>query len=155
VSRAPIYGWYSTYVAGGLTAGVIADFGSNGVRTGELAASILRGEAAPAGVVLPATVSHCTANVGQMGKLPLSPAALPVDCVLVNVPRSIWREYRGVVVTTLGVLVMQALTIAALLMQRRRRRAAEDEVTQRRTELARAARFASVGELSASIAHEV
>jgi signal transduction histidine kinase len=155
VSRAPIYGWYSTYVASGLTAGSIVSLESNGVRTGQLAASILMGEAGPTGVALPLATSRCTGNVGQMKKLGLATSALPADCELVNVPRSIWREYREVVVTALGVVVMQALTIAALLVQRRRRRVAEDDATQRRTELARAARFASVGELSASIAHEV
>ena len=155
VSRAPIYGWYSTYVASGLAAGSIVTLESNGLRTGELAASILRRDAVHTGVVLPMAVPHCTANVGQLEKLGIPRSLLPGDCVLVNVPRSIWREYRGVVLIALGVVIFQAFTIAALLAQRRRRRVAEDEATQRRSELARAARFASVGELSASIAHEV
>ncbi|WP_188131084.1 ATP-binding protein [Paraburkholderia panacisoli] len=155
VSRAPIYGWYSSYIAHGLTAGSTVTFESNGQRTGALATSILRGEVAPAGASLPAAAPRCTANVGQIEKLGMSISALPGDCLLVNVPHSIWREYRGVVLTALSVVIMQAFTIAALLVQRRRRRVAEDEATRRRSELARAARFASVGELSASIAHEV
>ena len=52
-------------------------------------------------------------------------------------------------------MLAQSVTIAALLAQRRKRRRAEAEAGERRNELARAARLATVGELSASIAHEV
>ena len=54
-----------------------------------------------------------------------------------------------------AVLALQALTIAALLLQRRRRRLAEAEAARRRLELGRAMRFAAMGELTASIAHEI
>jgi C4-dicarboxylate-specific signal transduction histidine kinase len=59
------------------------------------------------------------------------------------------------VVVGLAIFLLQALTITGLLMQRRRRRAAEGEAARRGVELARAARVSIVGELSASIAHEV
>jgi C4-dicarboxylate-specific signal transduction histidine kinase len=55
----------------------------------------------------------------------------------------------------LAVLLAQSVTIVALLTQRRQRRRAEAEAAARGSELARAARFAAAGELSASIAHEV
>jgi signal transduction histidine kinase len=154
-SRAPIYGWYSTYIAQGLTAGSMLGFDRYGERTGELAASILRGNTKPAGAMLDAGTPRCTANVEQMERFGFSTADLPADCGYVNVPRSLWREYRGVVLIALSVVIMQALTIAALLVQRRRLRVAEEDAECHRSELARAARFASVGELSASIAHEV
>jgi signal transduction histidine kinase len=59
------------------------------------------------------------------------------------------------IITVLVLLGVQSVTILALLEQRRRRRRAEADASMRRSELARAARFATVGELSASIAHEV
>ena len=42
-SRVPIYGWYSVYLEYGLTAGAVYDMEENGRKTGEIAASILRG----------------------------------------------------------------------------------------------------------------
>lgn len=54
-----------------------------------------------------------------------------------------------------GVVAVQALTIGALLVQRRQRRRAEAELGHRRNELERSMRFAAVGELTASIAHEI
>lgn len=154
-SRAPIYAWYSTYLDGGVTAGAMYDFEENGRLTGEAALSILRNRGRIDGLTFAALPARCTANVTQLERYGLSMSALPADCRLIDFPRSIFREYRGVVLAALAVLLAQTVTIVALLAQRRNRRLAEADATERRGELARAARFATVGELSASIAHEV
>ncbi|SOE86909.1 Histidine kinase-, DNA gyrase B-, and HSP90-like ATPase [Burkholderia sp. YR290] len=155
VSGAPVYSWYPTYLEHGLTGGSVVSFETNGRLAGELATSILLGKTSPHGATWKTGPSHCAVNVGRMEKLGLPMDALPAGCELTNVPPSLWREYRGTTLTALAVLAMQAVTIVALLRQRRQRRLAEDETALRRNELARAARFASAGELSASIAHEV
>jgi signal transduction histidine kinase len=154
-SRAPVYGWYPTYLGQGLTAGSVISFTTDGRLTGELAAAILLGKKPHLGATTSTGPSRCTADVTQLEKLGLQTGALPEDCELRNMPPSLWRENRGAVLTAIALLVLQALTIAALLWQRRQRRVAEDAATLRLGELARAARFASAGELSASIAHEV
>ncbi|MFM0720845.1 ATP-binding protein [Paraburkholderia strydomiana] len=154
-SNAPIYGWYPTYMGHGLAAGSMAGFETNGQLTGALAASILLGKVPPQSATVAASASRCVADVGVIDKLGLRADALPEGCELIDVPPSLWREYRDIVLIALAVVLLQALTIAGLLWQRRRRRIAEDEATLRLDELARAARFASAGELSASIAHEV
>ncbi|WP_158762832.1 ATP-binding protein [Paraburkholderia acidiphila] len=154
-SRAPVYAWYSTYLDGGVTAGAVYDFEENARLTAQAALSILHAPERIDGPAFPALPARCTANVTQLERFGLSSSALPGDCQLIDYPRSIFREYRGVVLIALAVLLAQTLTIVALLAQRRSRRLAEAEVTARRGELARAARFATVGELSASIAHEV
>ncbi|CAB3787793.1 Adaptive-response sensory-kinase SasA [Paraburkholderia caffeinitolerans] len=154
-SHAPIYGWYSTYIEGGITAGVVYDLAENGTNTGKTAVAILRNGGKFTNVALPPMPSHCVANVAEFERFGLSVASLPADCQLVNFPPSIFREYRGTMLTLLAVVIAQALTIVALLAQRRKRRDAEAEAAARSNELARAARFAAAGELSASIAHEV
>jgi C4-dicarboxylate-specific signal transduction histidine kinase len=107
------------------------------------------------GLSFPPLPARCIADVSQIERYGLSISALPPGCALVNAPHSIFREYRAAIVSLLSVMVVQAITILALLAQRRSRRLAEADATARRGELARAARFATVGELSASIAHEV
>ena len=154
-SKAPIYGWYGKYLEHGLTGGIVLNFTDHGRRTAELALSILRGEVPAAGATLPPGSGHCMVNIGQMEALGLATDGLPAGCEEVNLPPSIWREHRGFMLVTLAMLLLQGLTISALLWQRRRRYLAESEAMQRRNELSRAARVASVGELSASIAHEV
>jgi signal transduction histidine kinase len=154
-SSVPIYGWYPTYLGHGLATGSVVSFEANGRHTGELAASILLGNASPHGAVAPASSSRCVADLGVIEKLGLNPDALPDRCELINVPSSLWREHRETALIVVAVVLLQALTIAALLWQRKGRRIAEEEAALRLGELARAARFASAGELSASIAHEI
>ena len=154
-SRAPIYSWYPNYLERGVAAGALLSHEEHGRRAGELAASILRGETAPAGASLPAAASRCVANVGRIEALGLDVNRLPAGCELANLPPSLWRDHRGNVIGGVAVLILQALTIVGLLVQRRRRRQAEDEALRRGNELNRAAHMATLGELSASIAHEV
>jgi len=152
-SAAPIYGLYTSYLGRGVMAGHMADFEGNGRRAGEVAAALLSGRATA--VTEQALPTTCVADHALLLAHGLSPASLPAGCKLVNAPRSIWQDYGAHVATALGVLVLQAATITALLVQRRRRRVAEAEATERRLELGRAARFAAMGELTASIAHEI
>ena len=154
-SHAPIYGWYSIYVENGAVAGAAYDFADNGRETGMAALEILHRGGNVDGLTFPALHARCTASVTQLERFGLSTDRLPSSCQLIDLPPSIYREYRGTVLTALAVLVAQLLTIIALLAQRRKRHLAEAEALARRSELARAARFATVGELSASIAHEV
>ncbi|CAG9166798.1 Adaptive-response sensory-kinase SasA [Cupriavidus respiraculi] len=154
-TAAPLYGWYETYMRYGMAAGSAIDFAAHGRRTGEVAAAMLRGELRAAGTVLDAPAPLCVADVGRLEAFGLDAGALPAECRRLNVPASLWRDHRALVLGVLATVVLQALTIGALLWQRRWRRRAEDEAAQRRTELTRAARIASIGELSASIAHEV
>ncbi|WP_175166081.1 sensor histidine kinase [Paraburkholderia fynbosensis] len=154
-SSVPIYGWYPTYLGHGLAAGSVISFEKNGRLTGGLAASILLGKVVPRGATTAASASQCAADAGAIERLGLRAGDLPANCELINVPPSLWREYRAIVLITVAVVLLQALTIAALLWQRRHRQIAEDKATLRLAELARAGRFALAGELSASIAHEV
>ena len=68
---------------------------------------------------------------------------------------SIWDAYRWYIVAAALAIIAQTALISMLIVQRRRRRSAEVEVQHQRTELAHASRLATLGELSASIAHEV
>jgi two-component system sensor kinase FixL len=52
-------------------------------------------------------------------------------------------------------ILLQSATIAALIVQRRRRRRAEIESLQQRADLAHVARVSLMGELAASLAHEL
>jgi signal transduction histidine kinase len=155
VSGAPIYSWYTTYLDRGATAGSVLDLEDQGRRGAELAASILRRTTAPAGATLSATAPRCMANVGRIEALGLDAGALPAGCSLVHAPPSLWRDHRREAVGVMVLLALQAVTITGLLVQRRRRRGAEEVAVRRGVELSRAARVATVGELSASIAHEV
>jgi signal transduction histidine kinase len=67
----------------------------------------------------------------------------------------VWEHYRWQIVGAAVFMVLQTVLIVSLLYERRRRKEAEIEAHQRLSELARMNRLSAVGELSASIAHEI
>ena len=68
---------------------------------------------------------------------------------------AIWREYWWQILAALAVIVGQTLLIATLFAQRRRSRVAEAESRKRLSEMAHMNRRVALGEMSASIAHEL
>ena len=86
-------------------------------------------------------------SLGLVGDEPfaaIDPAALVGDRH--DVVHEVWNVV---------VIAMQSGLIAMLLVQRARGRRAEDQARARREELAHAQRVATIGELSASLAHEI
>jgi len=68
---------------------------------------------------------------------------------------SFWQQHLTLVVLTGGVFLLQSGLIVVLMVQNRRRRWAERESHQRREELSHMTRVATMGELTASLAHEI
>ena len=74
---------------------------------------------------------------------------------------TMWERYRWYVVGAVAVIATQAVLIFALLFQRRRRNLAElakeaqAEVQHKRAELEHVARVATLGELTATVVHEI
>jgi len=67
----------------------------------------------------------------------------------------LWEEYRWTILGALLIFALQAAMIAGLLLQRMRWRRAELELQRNREELAHLTRVSTVGELTASVAHEL
>jgi signal transduction histidine kinase len=154
-SPVPVFGIFDTQLGSGITAGVIATFEVQGRRAGELVARILNGERpGDIGVQLPITPG-CTADWRQLNRWGIDESLLPDGCEVRFREPSLWREYRLYMIGAVALFALQALMIGSLLLQRARRRRAELAVQQQRTELAHAGRLATMGELTATIAHEV
>jgi signal transduction histidine kinase len=80
---------------------------------------------------------------------------VPSDAIVTFREPTVWERYRWPIAAAFAIIASQAVLIAALVLQRRRRRHAEIETQVARTDLMHAARLASMGELTASIAHEI
>jgi C4-dicarboxylate-specific signal transduction histidine kinase len=128
---------------------------SVGRRAAALALRVLGGEKADAIPVEPAPPAVPMVDWRQLRRWGLPEKALPPDAVVLSRSPSLWEEYGPYIAAVLLVLVVQAGLIVALLVQSRRRRRAELEAQRQRTELAHASRLSAVGQLTASIAHEI
>lgn len=156
----PIYGWYANDIEQGAAAGAVHDIEENGRTTGKIAARMLLAgkdtrQSDASRTTLPALPSRCMANIAVLKRLGISESSLGPDCKWLNAPHPPYREYWKEIIVVLFVIAAQAFTIFAMLKQRRQRRIAERDAATRRADLTRASRIATVGELSASIAHEV
>lgn len=155
-SPVPIYGAYSNDILQGAAAGAVHDLEDNGRATGRMAARMLNHRMTVVeSTIEPPLPTRCMANIEVLRRFGISETSLGPDCTWINTPLPLYREYWKEIVVVLFVLGAQGFTLATMLIQRRKRRSAEREAATRRADLARAARIATVGELSASIAHEI
>lgn len=91
----------------------------------------------------------------QLRRWGIRKSLLPSGTIVRFQPPSFWRQHLVLVITTGALFLLQSGLILALVLQSRRRRRAEQEAQRRRQELAHMTRVATVGELTASLAHEI
>src|SRR6185369_15912896 len=80
---------------------------------------------------------------------------LPAASMVLFRQPTFWEEYRWYAIGALGLIGLQAGLIGGLLVQGTQRRRANAELQHKRDELAHATRAATMGELAASLAHEL
>lgn len=152
-SAAPVYGTSETFIGSGAVAGAVE---LNSER-GRLIAEQVRVALAGGSVVPPATRTQlrCIADARALQRWSLPERRLPDDCELRYATPSLWRDYFWQSLAALALLGLQTLLIAGLLIQRSRRRSAEAESRKRFSEMTHMNRRVVLGEISASIAHEL
>jgi signal transduction histidine kinase len=154
-SSVPVFGMFETYLGEGIVAGSMASYEAQGRRVGELVARVLNGERPHALGIQPPVSPECMTDWRQLERWGIDERLLPDGCDVRFRELTAWERYRWQIVGVIAIIFAQAALIAALLLQRTRRRRAELAVQQHRVELAHAGRLATMGELTASIAHEV
>jgi signal transduction histidine kinase len=154
-ARAPVYGIAESYVGYGMTAGIMESFEDRGRLVAEqVHAALAQAPFDPSRVLLK-TSSRCFADARALKRWSLDERQLPVGCEIRFADRSVWRQYGSQIATAVVIFMGQTVTIMALIVQRRRRRLAEEESQKRFSEMAHMNRRVSLGEMSASIAHEL
>ena len=91
----------------------------------------------------------------QLQRWNISESRLPPGSEVLFREPSVWEQYRWQFIGFVAALLLQSVLIGLLLFEDHRRRRAEGEAKQRLSELAHVNRLATVGELSASITHEL
>ena len=106
--------------------------------------------------------SQFVADWRQLRRWGLSEERLPPGTELVFREPTLWQRYRMVVLLTLGVVSAELLLIGSLLLERRRRKRAQfvaeeqqRRVGETRRQVAHMGRVALVGELAATMSHEL
>ena len=91
----------------------------------------------------------------QLQRWNISESRLPPGSEILFREPTVWERYAWQIALITAVVLFQGGLIATLLREHRRRQLAEVQSARRTRELALASRFATAGELTASIAHEM
>ena len=120
-----------------------------------LVARVLRGED-PSTIPIAATKSAAPVfDWRQVKRWGLDETRLPAASMVLFRQPTFWEQYRWYAIGALGLIGLQAGLIGGLLVQGTQRRRANAELQHKRDELAHATRAATMGELAASLAHEL
>jgi signal transduction histidine kinase len=154
-SGAPSYSAFSTTLGIGVVGGQMTTYAHMGRWAGQMIQRLLNGyrladlespAAAPSSVVV---------DWRALQRWGLDEARLPAGAEVRFKTPTLWQQYRGLIVTVSSLVMLLAVSLVALLVQRQRRDVAEAEVHTVRNELAHLTRVSLMGELSASLAHEL
>ncbi|MEN9666232.1 MAG: hypothetical protein RLZZ326_2595 [Planctomycetota bacterium] len=150
-SKLPFFGLVDTHVGRGAVGGVCSDLRGIGLAMGRLLVDSREGPPPPS-VNVPSVV---VLDDRQLNRFRIPASRLPAGSrVLFREPR-VWDRYRPYFVAAGAVVALQSLLIVALVTQSRLRRRAERIVGEQRDQIARAGRISTLGQLAASLAHEL
>ena len=130
-ANAPVYGILDSYFGDGIVGGRMFSMEMSGVRAGEMALRILRGEKASN---IPMSSQGTTINKfdwRQFKRFGIREDRLPPDSIVQFKTYSFWESYRWYIVATFFVLLAQSGLIFYLMMARRQRRRAQSQLAER------------------------
>jgi signal transduction histidine kinase len=155
VANAPIFSYDESFFDNEIVGGPLLLVADSGRQTAAVAIRILSGEK-PSEIKVPVVqFASPMFDWRQMQRWGISESRLPLGSKIYFRDPTLWEQYQWQIVLIASVILVQAALIVGLLYEHRRRQIAEAHSLQRVNELARMNRFATAGELSASIAHEV
>jgi signal transduction histidine kinase len=154
-ANAPINSLFQHQLGLGIVGGRLYQAEVQGAESARIAIRILRGEPVanfPPMIVPPQGPRY---DWRELQRWNIGEDRLPPGSVIAFRQLTVWERYRWWIVGALFVFALQAAMIAGLLLQRTRRHRAEAELQRNREELAHVTRVSTVGELTASVAHEL
>jgi C4-dicarboxylate-specific signal transduction histidine kinase len=133
----------------------LVSFEQQGREAAALALRIMGGES-PASI--PFGGEQAYVNVYDWRELKrwgLNESVLPADAIILNKPFSLWGMYKLHILGAVALCLLETTLIFFLIAQRHRKNVAEAELARTRSELLRVERLSHLGELTASLAHEL
>jgi len=153
-SSVPLYGMRSSYMGNGVIGGHVINLSEHGREAGQLALQLLSNpNGGPYTQISQKT--RCVLDDRQVRRWGFDFDHIPKDCERpFNTPTLLERNAMQIIAFAFmtGVIL---LLIFGLQWQRKKRLRADEEANRQRTALAHVARLGSVGELTASIVHEI
>ena len=155
VANAPIFSYDDGFFGGEIVGGPMYSVLESSEKTAAIAVRILSGERAGDIKTPPVLFATPKYDWRQLQRWNISESRLPPGSEILFREPTAWQKYSWQIALITAVILAQAGLISALLNANRRRRLAEVQSAQRTKELAHLSRYATAGELTAAIAHEI
>lgn len=154
-SAAPVYGVLETYLGQGIVGGAFPSFESHGKLAGQVALRVLAGEKPENIAVQPSPLAVPNVDWRELRRWDLEANRLPPGSIIQFRQRTFWEQYRWYVIAALAIMALQAVSIIGLLLEHARRKRSETDLRRNREQLTHVTRVSTMGELAASLAHEL
>ena len=154
-ANSPIFSYSDAYLGKGIVGGPLLSGRQQSTAIVSAARQILDGMLVGDVKTPPITFGTPQFDVRELTRWHIDKSDLPSNSVIRFVKPSAWDTYRWRILIAVTLLLVQSALIVALVYQRRRRHDAESLARRQLVELAHVNRVSTVGELSASIAHEL
>ncbi|WP_246208283.1 sensor histidine kinase [Bradyrhizobium rifense] len=155
VANAPIFSYQDPFFGGSTVGGPMQLTAETSRKTVDAAMRILGGEKPTAIKYEPIEFGAAKYDWRELQRWGISERKLPANSEILFREPGVWERNRWQILLIATIILVQTGLISGLLHERQRRRAAEVEARQRFADLAHANRYATVGELTTSIAHEL
>jgi signal transduction histidine kinase len=155
VANAPIFSYDESFFGNEIVGGPLLLIADSSRETAAVAVRILGGEKASEIKTPVVQFASPIFDWRQMQRWGISESRLPPGSKIYFRDPTLWEQYQWQITLIALVILIQAALIIGLIYEHRRRQLAEARSLQQMNELARMGRFATAGELSASIAHEM
>jgi signal transduction histidine kinase len=151
-SPAPVWTFYETQIGLGPVGGSVEHLAATGAEMGKMLKLAVAGAPLPKPVK---AVAGPTVDWRAMQRHGLDPALLPEETRILFYEPGLWERYRALLLSVAAVVAFQTATIIALLFQRQRYVQAQASLAEERSQLIHVSRNLRLGQLSASLAHEI
>ncbi|MCK5517489.1 MAG: GHKL domain-containing protein [Desulfobulbaceae bacterium] len=153
-ANAPVFSILDTNLGEGIVGGNLLSAEHQGKKYAEIVKKILKGE------TLTTLESMKSGNQmmfdwRQLKRWSIDEARLPPDSIVRYREPSILQDHKYEIIGIVAVVLAQSLALIGLIIQRRRRSQAEEEAQNLRDERAHISRVLAMGEIAASLAHEL
>ena len=155
VANAPIFSYDEAFFGTDIVGGPLILVADTSRQTAAVAVRILGGEKAGSIKTAPVQFAMPRFDWREMQRWHISESRLLPGSEIYFRNPTIWKTYREYILLIIAVFLLQFAMIIWLIHERWRRQIAEAGSLELTHELARMNRFATAGELSASIAHEL
>jgi signal transduction histidine kinase len=155
VANAPIFSYDESFFGSAIVGGPLLLVADSSRQAAAVAVRILGGEKPGEIRAPPVQFASSMFDWREMQRWGISEGRLPPGSKILFRGPTAWEQYYAYILAVTAAILIQAALIVWLLYEHRRRREAEVAARQRMSELAHMNRRATVGELSASLAHEL